>query len=944
MLTSEETAARNYLAPPSESPWSWRDDGESIAWDDGPTIAFRPEVEAVLRRLGPRGLPPFGAVLWLLAACRDGEAGMRAVSELTEQFELFQRLLSSSVVMDHVVFVGLTKITALPIELRGSLEAKVTLAELVFEESGTRTTREAAEKILAGMSHGLSNHLVGTRDDSVRTLHQMLSELQALRSGLPRVTPEALTNRRRTGIEQAVLPAALDLKPVQSVRDLLATLRDDPELSGIARLAQHLMVVTQLPRAVSDPEELPMGGVSDITNRGDWDKLLLSELAHDDLTLMARLANNEAMFLRRERPPKPPQRCQAMLVDTGLRMWGVPRVFAAAVALAFAATADRHTLCRTWRLFEEDDVEPVDLTTREGLTELLASLEMSRHPGRALPELLVELDAAAQSEERLPTPLDAVLITTDDVLADREFQQSLAQLPRLTLYLATVNRAGEFRLQVHSARGTKRLREATLSLDELLESRQPAVPLIDKTVDTKLPAILRVRPFPLRLSLPSLPNAFWPAPDHGTISISGNGCLLRWDKHEQGGELLSDQIPKGRLWWPGEADADGTTRAVVGNDNGPFTLITIDGENQVTQQPICEGSQCRITDVVWHRDWLFLFQSSKGEAQTVTVIDSARGTVLSQENECVPWKSRRHGRFFCKMDGWWSLSYDGSKIVKQHVCDFTIEDSVVLAVLEFANHDGPVVYLQDGSFRTLDGKQTLIKSDRTVFPTHVRAVIRSSADRKRVLLCFSESGTGSLVRFQARTTFKIAIGDDWRKVLEQEAFQRMRLKKIRTSFAGVLCDNAGLRLKSFKGEILNLERTGTQMSWVASEVVFAKGVYVSPEQIGSQMSWVASEVNSARPAINFASMKSPGQARYSLSVATFADGSRCVLDSRGMLHCQSSDRSLPEFSLIIVMGDTAGWCADGRTFGRSYFLGDITPVPAAEFWNEIVLPFIQRLS
>ena len=29
MLTSEETAARNYLAPPSESPWSWRDDGET---------------------------------------------------------------------------------------------------------------------------------------------------------------------------------------------------------------------------------------------------------------------------------------------------------------------------------------------------------------------------------------------------------------------------------------------------------------------------------------------------------------------------------------------------------------------------------------------------------------------------------------------------------------------------------------------------------------------------------------------------------------------------------------------------------------------------------------------------------------------------------------------------------------------------------------------------
>ena len=63
------------------------------------------------------------------------------------------------------------------------------------------------------------------------------------------------------------------------------------------------MAVTQLPRAVIDPDELPLGGVSDITNRGDWDKLLLSELAHDDLTLTARLANNVARrsWLDRER-------------------------------------------------------------------------------------------------------------------------------------------------------------------------------------------------------------------------------------------------------------------------------------------------------------------------------------------------------------------------------------------------------------------------------------------------------------------------------------------------------------------------------------------------------------------------------------------------------------------------------------------------------------------
>ena len=47
-------------------------------------------------------------------------------------------------------------------------------------------------------------------------------------------------------------------------------------------------------------------------------------------------------------------------------------------------------------------------------------------------------------------------------------------------------------------------------------------------------------------ALAPLTNAFWPAPNHATFSISGNGCLLRWDKRDLGGELLCDQLRRGR--------------------------------------------------------------------------------------------------------------------------------------------------------------------------------------------------------------------------------------------------------------------------------------------------------------------------------------------------------------------------------------------------------------
>jgi hypothetical protein len=169
----------NYLAPPRESPWSWRDDGQSISWNDGPTIAFRPEIEAVLRRLAPNGLPPFGAVVWLLAACRDGDAGAQAAVAMCAQCEPFQALLGSDVVADIDVLAGLKRVADLPPELRDTLDAKATLAELVFDDSDLRTTHDVTRSILDGLSHGLSTHIVGMREAVGRTLHLMLSESAA---------------------------------------------------------------------------------------------------------------------------------------------------------------------------------------------------------------------------------------------------------------------------------------------------------------------------------------------------------------------------------------------------------------------------------------------------------------------------------------------------------------------------------------------------------------------------------------------------------------------------------------------------------------------------------------------------------------------------------------------------------------------------------------------
>src|SRR5262249_28538914 len=194
---------------------------------------------------------------------------------------------------------------------------------------------------------------------------ELIHDLHALHEGLKHLDVSGLPLRNRTGLDE--MPEAVDeeIPPGEQVRALLGSLEDDPELGGLARLARDLMAAMSLPPAVSDPDELPQGGVSDLTNRGPLDRLLLSELAHDDLTLAVRVATGSALYWRREKPPQPRPRCRSLLLEAGVRSWGVPRVFATAVALAAAATADQHTSLPRPRASRADPVPP-DLTAPAG--------------------------------------------------------------------------------------------------------------------------------------------------------------------------------------------------------------------------------------------------------------------------------------------------------------------------------------------------------------------------------------------------------------------------------------------------------------------------------------------------------------------------------------------------------------------------------------------------
>src|SRR5262245_1414899 len=422
-MSDELRAAKNYLTPAPSTFWRWTAGGEVVAWAEGTTIVFRAELAKVLARLQPLGLPPLGSVLLVLAATRpnwwDEGCGPIVLAGMTEKLD--GQNWKNELVGD--VMRGLERVWRLPDELRAPTTARAELAGLVLEECRPRTSPGGGAEVVRLLEQGLPEEVL-VPGETPRHWEEAPTvfwyELRSLREGLNRLDADALALRLKTGLDDVVRPAEIELTAAERARALIAQLQDDDELSGVGRLARNLMAAVTLPRAVSDREDLPLGGVSDIANRGPLDRLLLSELAHDDLTLAVRVATGEALYLRREQPPRTPPRQRAVLLESGIRTWGVPRVFAAAVALALAATTDRHTRVVCYRA-RGASVVPVDLTTREGLVDHLAALEAEPHPAAALPAFRAAVAGGRGTPAPQPDPSDLVLIAGEDVVADRDF-------------------------------------------------------------------------------------------------------------------------------------------------------------------------------------------------------------------------------------------------------------------------------------------------------------------------------------------------------------------------------------------------------------------------------------------------------------------------------------------------------------------------------------------
>ena len=914
------------LLPPSCWWWQWSDEGSVIVWRfSETTIAFRSHIEAILSYFTPEDLPVPGSLIYLLAAFRDDwreEDARKVLHELVERCG--GGIDEYGKAAELLILLG--KVRALPDELRRLFRVHVELASMIFKKpaQGIRRTEERQSRIKAWRQHQVES--AEARKPSLGELHR---EWQPLLKGLIGINEQSLRTRMATGLHAPPVAAdlaELDVPRTAALRGIPSDSLDDVETSGVAFLARQVMAVVSLPRALEAPADLPDGGVADITNRGPLDRLLLSELAHDESIFAARLALGEALYHRRELSAPPPPRGRYVLLDSGIRMWGVPRVYATSVALALIAQAGPEVGTTVYRSSAVGLV-PVDLSTKEGIIDHLRALEISAHPGMAMEPFLSAIASA-------PHCADAVLVTCEEVLADADFQRQLATYSVDLIHIVTVARDGRLRLLTRSRRGMRVVREATLDVSTILAKPPEGVrhsqrPLFNQE-SQDLPAIFYADPFPLRLSVGLGPSRSWHVDGVGAFTYTEDGRLLLWDIPDLGPRQISERLPRGKLIAYEPLAHSGQTLAVVGNEGGPKSSIyalRIDCISMRVESVLLDVGKVCPPDQSFHIHAGRVLFCRRG---TLIELDPVSGAILSKCQMPKGGGKRQIGRVVQFLDGGDAYVMAAGPARYEVVPSGGLDLSKMLAVFTTVGVEGFTIVTPDGELISgPESKRFKIKHSLSL-PLSVSDVSR---DGKR----FSLSGTPERYR-KIVDIEDVLMGREIDKhsgLLDWWLLDKMMSPlPFKTRFSGIGRGHDGeLKLVSGDG-------SGHCNMW---------SIHLEL----SGLRWTRSNVTGD---FSFQAFKRCGlRSQYDLRSVRFADGTSAWLDSRGLLHLRSSIRTIPEITLVtsmevecyklkrINMKDLiSGWLSDGRVFGPIYSHGGkITD--SGVIYREVIQPIIRAI-
>ncbi|WP_405377381.1 ribosomal protein L7/L12 [Nonlabens sp. Asnod3-A02] len=453
--------------------WNWDiDDSESseaienavIEIPQEGTLVYEGRLREILNALAEKGLPQLGSIILILLSATvgfDEEAFARIKQSLWGHLDQHkfgnQYIKNVHQIMDYV--------HNLPTELRIGNNL-IYLLEVLFEESHNRKGIQKSKQILRGENaiknaarHNYYLELTtrSTYEKDTRPIALMVRRFKSMQDLI-----NALTNVPiiKEDPEEELLS---QLDPVYNTEtSIVDQLIEHKETVEIGSLIKRIWSGLHIPMHQNAASEQPLGGVSDITNKGDMSRLLISEFAYDQDTFLSRVANKEALYIERETANEENDNRRVFLIDASLKNWGIPKILSFATALAIA-THPKST-------FEYDAYlvgDSVHSINFDDILEIISGQQV----------LSAQLDPAIGLHEFYQdyiTPTDEVfLLTTEETLESNDLQYVITDNVEQLHYLITTSSSGHIDFYRYLNRSRKHLKQIHLPYEELWKQQKP---------------------------------------------------------------------------------------------------------------------------------------------------------------------------------------------------------------------------------------------------------------------------------------------------------------------------------------------------------------------------------------------------------------------------------------------------------------------------------------
>lgn len=366
--------------------WQWEDDGEVIAIPRESTIVYKDFVGDIIEKLSPQGLPPFGSLLLALIATNpNGAASLDTVYDIVSKA---LKTTDDANLRSAIDFLKL--LTGLPGAYKQG-KRRIMLFQVLFEGCHNILSMRSSAGIYAQFKDGIQDFEKISRkisldrsviDNDFRTIGLLRHKFNSTDAIIEKIAAVPDLQQYEITFEDAPV---IDDEPAPL--GLIDELINNQKTFAVGSLVRWLWGGLNIPVHSTLPSQQPLGGISDLTNKGDLDKLLISEFANDDLFFLSRLANNEALYLHREIPPANNHLQRFVLIDASLKNWGTPKAVAFAVMLAIAKHPKTDIACAAFVL-GSDNYYPVSVENIDTIIDALQIVEGALHAANSLAAFL----------------------------------------------------------------------------------------------------------------------------------------------------------------------------------------------------------------------------------------------------------------------------------------------------------------------------------------------------------------------------------------------------------------------------------------------------------------------------------------------------------------------------------------------------------------------------